>query len=174
MNKSIKPKARTHELVINELPDELLVYDLKNHKAFCLNNTAAAVWNICDGKQSVSELAQKLGSNLKKGKKATTSDLKTVARLAVKQLEEMGLLEVERGEEENIQKYENFSRRELIGKLGAGALIALPLITIVTAPKAAQAASGRANGSACGLDSDCISNCCPANVCEDSVNCSII
>ncbi|MGI8542811.1 MAG: PqqD family protein [Aridibacter sp.] len=168
MNKSNKPKARTHELVINKLPDELLVYDLKNHKAFCLNNTAAAIWNICDGKKSVAELAEQLGAKLKVGKKATNSDLETVTLLAVKQLAEMQLLEVKHRAEQYTQNTENFSRRDLIGRLGAGAVIALPIITAIAAPKAAQAASGTAQiGDPCTLDSDCVTNCCEANVCGD-------
>jgi hypothetical protein len=39
------------------VPDEVLIYDLKQHKAHCLNKTAALVWNHCDGETSVSEMA---------------------------------------------------------------------------------------------------------------------
>ena len=38
------PRARTSELIVKELPDETLVYDLANDKAHCLNHTAALVW----------------------------------------------------------------------------------------------------------------------------------
>ena len=40
----MKPRARTEGLVVTELPDELLVYDLERHRAYCLNPTAALVF----------------------------------------------------------------------------------------------------------------------------------
>src|ERR1700741_3115455 len=50
--------ARNDELVVQDLPDEVLVYDLKNHKAHCLNKTAAFVWNHCDGQTTVEDIAK--------------------------------------------------------------------------------------------------------------------
>ena len=35
------PEARQDGLVIEELLEEILVYDLKRHRAYCLNRTAA-------------------------------------------------------------------------------------------------------------------------------------
>ena len=58
MNNPKFPIARKNDLVTQEVPDELLVYDLVNNKAHCLNQTAAAVWKSCDGTRSVSDLAQ--------------------------------------------------------------------------------------------------------------------
>ena len=54
------PKARKHDLVTRQIPGELLVYDLKRHKAFCLNETAATVWKNCNGRRTVAELAAEL------------------------------------------------------------------------------------------------------------------
>ena len=39
----LMPRARQDELVVEELPDETLVYDLKRHKALCLNRTSVLV-----------------------------------------------------------------------------------------------------------------------------------
>ena len=47
------PRARKEGLVVQDMPDELLVYDVDRHKAHCLNQTAALVWKRCDGKTSV-------------------------------------------------------------------------------------------------------------------------
>jgi len=33
----MKPKRRREALVVHELPEEVLVYDLDHHKAFCLS-----------------------------------------------------------------------------------------------------------------------------------------
>ncbi len=45
------PRARKEGLLIQELPEEVLVFDLSTAKAHCLNHTAALVWRRCDGKK---------------------------------------------------------------------------------------------------------------------------
>ena len=54
----MKPDKRTNGLVVTELQDEVLVYDLERHRAHCLNPTAAFVFRRCDGRTSVRELAR--------------------------------------------------------------------------------------------------------------------
>src|ERR1700674_5130626 len=56
-----KPLARKAGLVIQELPDEVLVYDLERDRAHCLNQTAAFVWQRCDGKNTTQQIARTLG-----------------------------------------------------------------------------------------------------------------
>ena len=63
--RALIPRARQDELVVEELPDETLLYDLKSHKASCLNRTAALVWSHCDGQTSVAEMATMLERQLK-------------------------------------------------------------------------------------------------------------
>src|SRR6266849_515680 len=58
------PHAREAGLLTQELPDELLVYDLERHRAHSLNRTAALVWRHCDGKTSVAEIAGLLNREL--------------------------------------------------------------------------------------------------------------
>ncbi len=53
MKHSQVPIARKEGLVIQEMPEEVLVYDLDTNKAHCLNQTAAFVWKSCDGKNSI-------------------------------------------------------------------------------------------------------------------------
>jgi hypothetical protein len=57
MDANDRPLARRDGLVVQELPDELLVYDLDRHRAHSLNRTAAWLWQHCDGKTSVAEMA---------------------------------------------------------------------------------------------------------------------
>ncbi len=45
--RTLMPRARQDELVVKELPDETLAYDLKRHKAHCLTRTAAQEWQHC-------------------------------------------------------------------------------------------------------------------------------
>ena len=77
-NKTIKylimnqlPKAKTSEILVQELENELLVYDLKTNKAFCLNETSAIVFQLCDGTKTVAEISQMLNQNLKQFIKST-------------------------------------------------------------------------------------------------------
>jgi len=55
------PLARNESLVIEELGDELLVYDLTRDEAHSLGPAAAAVWKACDGETSIETLGDKLG-----------------------------------------------------------------------------------------------------------------
>ena len=59
-NNHAMPRARQEKLLVHELTDEVLVYDLKRHKAHSLNKTAALVWQRCDGKSGVTEITRLL------------------------------------------------------------------------------------------------------------------
>ena len=130
MNNSQRPIARKTGLVIQEVPDEVLVYDLETNKAHCLNQSAAMVWRSCDGTNSVSEIA-KLVETQAGGK--VNEDF---VWLAIDQLNENNLLEntVATG-------LEGQSRREAIKKIGLASMIAVPVIASLVAPKSALAAS---------------------------------
>ena len=81
------PKARTEKLIIKDLSDETLVYDLESDKAHCLNNTAAWVWKNCDGTVSVKDLSLALA------KAMNCSPDESVIWFALDQLERFNLLE---------------------------------------------------------------------------------
>src|SRR5689334_6098471 len=45
------PKARTgKDLIVQDLADELVVYDAGQHRAHCLTPAASVVFRLCDGK----------------------------------------------------------------------------------------------------------------------------
>ena len=46
--------------MIEEVEDEVLVYDAKNQQAHCLASAAAKVWRACDGTKDVPALAESL------------------------------------------------------------------------------------------------------------------
>jgi hypothetical protein len=54
------PMMRRQGLIIDEILDEVLVYDLDRDKAHCLNKTAALIWRQCDGKTRPQEMARRL------------------------------------------------------------------------------------------------------------------
>ena len=124
-----KPQARTEEIVVQELHDETLVYDLNTHKAHCLNQTASLVWKGCDGKRSAAEIAKLLA------KQSGGPISEAVVWLALRQLGERHLLAEKLTPPAALAKV---SRREVARKLGLAA-VALPLVTSVLAPTAAQA-----------------------------------
>jgi hypothetical protein len=125
------PEARKNGLVIEELEDELLVYDLERHKAHSLEQTAALVWHHCDGKTSVPETV----AQLRKKFKIMVDD--EVVWVAVRRLEKAHLLNKRVSVPAKFQHHS--SRRELMQKLAV--IGGLSIISIL-APSAAQAASG--------------------------------
>src|SRR5438093_99206 len=81
------PRARKEGLLIQELPEEVLVFDLSTAKAHCLNHTAALVWRRCDGKTSIAEVTKLLQ------KEGGTHVDAGVVLLALDQLEKARLIE---------------------------------------------------------------------------------
>jgi hypothetical protein len=57
---ALLPKVRSEGIISKEVGGELLVYDCVRDRAHCLNETAAAVWNLCDGRSSVLEISERL------------------------------------------------------------------------------------------------------------------
>jgi hypothetical protein len=135
----MKPKARTDELVVKELGDEMLVYDLARHRAHCLNRTAAVVWRHCDGERTVAELAQLL-----EGEGELPSH-ETVVWMALDRLAKARLLQ---GEIVRPEGLGHLSRRAVLRKIGAigGLAVLLPAIHSIVAPTVAQAASPTTSG----------------------------
>ena len=58
------PQARKEELLVHDLDDETLVYDLKRHRAHSLNRSAALVWRHCDGRTTLDGMAELLKRQL--------------------------------------------------------------------------------------------------------------
>jgi len=145
------PPARVDQLIVKELTDEVLVYDLKRHSAHCLNKTSAIIWKHCDGKTSIAQMTRVLEREL-----AAAHVDEDVIWLALRQLRRFHLLE---------EQSENFAmikvtRRDLVRKYIPAALT-LPLILSIPSPTAAQAASGCA-----GVGQPCAAVlCCPPLFC---------
>jgi hypothetical protein len=146
MTSKNNPKARENELVVQELRDEVLIYDLTIHKAYCLNPTSAEIWNLCDGNNSVSDITKQLSKKLKQ---PLTDDL---VWLALDQFKEDNLLS--HNQEVEI-KFDGLSRREVIKKVGFASMVALPVIASLVAPTAAMAQSPGGGGGAPGQVESC-------------------
>lgn len=135
----IFPKTRTTNTLVQELENELLVYDLKTNKAFCLNETSANVFQLCDGTKSVADISDLMSRKLK------TLVSEDFVRLALNELKKDNLLE---NSDELKDFFAGMSRREMVKKVGLASMIAFPVISSVVAPSAANAASGGSVGCA--------------------------
>lgn len=51
-----RPRAREEGIVVQELPDELLIYDRETDTAHCLGAVAARVWRNCTGEHDIAAL----------------------------------------------------------------------------------------------------------------------
>ena len=58
------PQARRSGLIIQEVDSEILIYDQDTNKAHCLNQTAAKVWNYCDGETTLADACSALSRDL--------------------------------------------------------------------------------------------------------------
>jgi hypothetical protein len=149
------PKARRKGLVVHEFSDEVVIYDLESNQAHCLNHTSGFIWRNCDGRTSVAKLAKMLGDQVH------TSVDEEVVWLALDQLASFDLLQERISLPFGMTK---ISRRQVVRTLGAAALLA-PLVTSIVAPTAAQAATCLPEGSGCLVDGDCCSFNCNVGVC---------
>lgn len=154
------PRAATKELVVQELKDELLIYNLKNNQAICLNQTAALVWQNCDGKSRISEIAQKLNKKLKGG-----AIHERLIMFAIMELNEKGLIENGEVISDRFEGLEGLSRREIVRKVGFASLVALPIVSSIMAPQAAAAQTpGAQTPGACLVDFETRGECAATNL----------
>jgi hypothetical protein len=127
----VMPRARATGLVVQVVGDDTLVYDLRRHKAHCLNRTATFVWGCCDGRTRVSTAAARLERELQ------LRDGETLVRTGLDQLARARLLEAPPRDRAGR------TRREVIRTLGlAGAAsLVVPLVESIVSPVPAEAAS---------------------------------
>jgi hypothetical protein len=159
------PKMRKHDLIVDELPDEVLVYDVKRDRAHCLNRTAALVWERCDGHTTPAEIARRLplefdADGLPQAEQRRREEL---VWLALGQLNDIDLLE------QTVTapaEFARLSRRQMIRGLGLAAAVAVPVITSIVAPTAVQAATCLAPGAPC----PGATACCNPQGCNPGLN----
>ena len=148
-----RPIARREGLLVENLPDEVLIYDLDRKKAHCLNQTAALIWNSCDGRTSVGALARILEKH--SDKKIEES----FVWYGLYQLSKASLLE------ESLvlpDGRDRLSRRELVKRIGLA--VSIPAVVSIIAPQASAALS--CVGSPCASPAQCSPPCvCGGLVC---------
>jgi hypothetical protein len=132
----LAPRARSTGIVVRELTDETLVYDMPRQQAHALDRLAGLVWGYCDGETPVVQMADRLEVDL--GQRVSTDLIwQTIAQLGEKNLLE----------EEAQTKPQAMTRRDMMKKVG---LVASAVaITSIVVPATAAHAACSGNGS-CG------------------------
>lgn len=149
------PLARKHKLVVRELADEVLIYDLTRNKALCLNRVAGAVWKRSDGQNSARQIAEDLseqfGATIEEG--AVWS--------AVDQLGRDHLLEYCIPMPSSIS---GMTRRQQLKSFGRAAAIAGPMVAALAIPASADnQGSCIKTGQTCSANTQCCSHACITN-----------
>jgi hypothetical protein len=156
-----RPRARQQGLVVRDLGDELVVYELESHRGHCLNRTAAVVWRACDGQRTIAAIAAEVGREL--GVPAGED----LVRYTLRRLRGVRLLDAATGEAASL------TRRQVARQIGQAAL--LPVVISLLAPSPSQAATcgcpvgavcdcaGQPVGTTCWDGTDCVNNFCDAS-----------
>ncbi len=126
------PQARKDQLVVRELGDETLVYDLERDTAHCLNRVAADVWKCCNGERSVAEIAHLITED------ATSPVDEQVIWYALEQLGKDHLLQDSVTPPSSAA---GLTRRQLLKRVGVTSVVAVPVISSLLAPTTAAHAN---------------------------------
>lgn len=137
MNSTLRPTSiHGAQITVQQMGEETLLYDARTHQAWCLNRSSACVWGLCDGGNTVAEIAA-----------AATRELgapfgEELVLVTLAELREKGLLEAA---EDALPQ--GVSRREMIARVGLTAAALLPVIAaLTTLPASAQTVSAGSGG----------------------------
>ncbi|MBV9214919.1 MAG: PqqD family protein [Acidobacteria bacterium] len=166
MDLSLKPQARTENIVSIDAENETLVYDLETNKAHCLNEPAGFVLKNCDGVNTAADIRSLIS-------KRTGEDVpEDHVWLALTQLKRAKLLKPD-----SAGSIQDIDRRAVIKRLTLTSAAALPFIASLAAPKSAYAliscsctSPGQNNVPACTTPGNCLGpNCASGGHCTSAV-----
>ena len=132
--RSRRPIARQEQLIVEEVLDETIIYDLRRNRAHSLNRTAALVWRHCDGRTGVRTLARLLAKELE------VPPSEAMVWMALNRLAKARLLDVSPTPPAPSVTYSRRAVMQTLGAVGKVALI-LPVVHSILTPLAVQAQS---------------------------------
>jgi len=144
-----RPVARTEDVIVEGLDDDVIIYDTENNQAHALNPLAARIWKHCDGEHTVADLAGLFAAETPYD--AVVNCLSHLYRLNLLNPGSLGMVDGK-----------VLSRRQLLRKVAIGAAaaaIAVPMVTSIVAPRADAAASCQALNASCSASKPCCAGC---------------
>lgn len=152
-----KPVARSDDLLVEQVGDETVVYDLETKQAHCLKPLASFVFARSDGQTAIKELVslanEQFGTPISVEQLADTVD----------ELESAGLLQ-----RPPVLVQTGISRRDMVRKVafaGATATVAGTMVTTIGAPTALAACSNQGAGCSCDPTTGTSNRTCASNHC---------
>jgi hypothetical protein len=127
-----RPKACTHDMVVQEVDRDTLVYDKKRHQAHCLNSLASLIWRHCDGQRNLPDLAKLAHEQL-----GVPNDVQLI-EVGLHDLAQAKLLDIA---PEATPEQRHYTRREVARRLGVAAAAGLILLPVITSVGTASAQS---------------------------------
>jgi hypothetical protein len=153
------PVARTEKLLIQEVGNELVVYDQETNASHCLTPVAASVWHHCNGQNTVEEIAQLLEQELNIAADSGV-DVRGLVYLTLEELQRYRLIKQYVREPvvvSTISRRKMVKTATLVGGFAIGSMF--PLVKSIMAPEPAMAVSQ--------VDT----NLCKGVVCPDGETC---
>lgn len=152
----MKPRRREEGLFVQQLGDELVIFDHASYKASTLNASAAFVFNLCDGTRTSEMLAEEVSAK----QNVASDEAAAIVDLALDRFSRQHLLE------ESVPPARGnrlISRRKVLQQLATAATVAAIAIPIVTSLRAPSAAASSSNPAAGQPNGPCLvdSNNCP-------------
>lgn len=132
---------------------EVVVYNLEDQTAHCLDPASAAVWRLCDGTRSPEQIAQAI----ELPPEATSKHDFVMAALS--ELEAVALIEP--------PPPTGLDRRELLRRVGPAltAAAVVPMVISIAAPTPAAASTCVQSGGSCTSNLQCCSGLCSGGTC---------
>ncbi|ALF55221.1 hypothetical protein ACX27_24155 [Nostoc piscinale CENA21] len=134
------PVARTENLLIQEVGEELIVYDETRDTAHCLSAIAVRVWYLCNGQNTVETIARLLQEEFEFPPNQTV-DWHGLVQLTLAELEQFHLLDAAVTEPLNspqTSRRQVLKKVSLVGGFAIGSLF--PAIKSIIVPTPAMAA----------------------------------
>jgi hypothetical protein len=157
-SQTYRPKARSAGLDIENVNDEIVVYDRTSDKVHLLTASIAKIWLLCDGKRGTVEIADEFD-----GQEASIS-----VDAALSELQAVGLLDLPNDAEASPPP-EHLSRRSMLANAaGASAFAAATIVTIN--PATAQ----RLESFLCANVNSCVDFCVTACEADPPFTCRTI
>lgn len=141
------PLARTNNLLITQVGEEVIVYDRERDTAHCLNAMAARVWHYCDGQNTVEDIAKLLEEDLEVSADEDV-DWRGLVWLTLEELQRFYLIQeylsqpissqVQSTDSSRVSRRKMIKTATLVGGFTVGSMF--PLVKSIVAPSPAMAA----------------------------------